>query len=139
MNTVELLYWEPHSTTQESRTVTTAAEVEQLADELLTRYQAAGDMLPGLELQQGEEGESLSIAVAATGWALIHTNADFDQHRTQADSTVEDTSADDVQWEEPTTIPRNWFVPKHAALIGISHWLQDRSLAPELTWSNQPY
>lgn len=47
---VELTFWEPLGTETQSRSVARPDEIEVLADDLLTRYQAAGDMLPGIEL-----------------------------------------------------------------------------------------
>ncbi len=101
--TIELLYTEPFSTKVETRTVNTAADIETFADDLLTRYQTAGDILPGIDLRH-DNGESMSIAIAPFGWALIHTGADLDQHYTRSNDTAEGGSHD-VRWEEPDSIP----------------------------------
>lgn len=133
----QLLFWEPRGTSAQVRSVTTAVEVQALADDLLARYEAARDILPGIELHRDDDdGASLSIAVARFGWALVHTDAEVNQHCTrQADTPVSESP--DVRWEEPTSVPRSWFIPTELALVGISRWLADGSLAPELPWSDQ--
>jgi hypothetical protein len=133
--TIELLYSEPFSTKVETRTVSTVAEVETFADDLLTRYRTAGDILPGIDLRRGN-GESMSIAIAPFGWALIHTDADLDQHCTRRTDTAEGGSYD-VRWEEPDSVPRDWFIPRPQAVMALSRWMADGSLAPELQWSDQ--
>lgn len=132
--TIELLYTEPFGIKVETRTVSTTTEIEAFAEDLLTRYQTAGDILPGLDLRHGN-GESMSIAVAPFGWALVHTNADLDQHCTRSTDTA-DGGSHDVRWEEPDSVPHNWFIPRPQALIGVSRWMSDGTLAPELQWSD---
>jgi hypothetical protein len=131
--TIDLLFTEPFSAKVQTRTVRTPADVEAFADELATRYQAAGDILPGIDLRRAE-GESLSIAVAPFGWALIHTDADFDQHCTRH-KVVAEGGRHDVRWEEPDSVPHGWFIPRAEAIVGVSRWMADGTLAPELQWS----
>jgi hypothetical protein len=88
---VELSYTEPFDARVQTRTATTLAEVEAFADDLLARYQKAGDMLPGIDLHRNG-GESLSIAVALFGWALVHTDTEFNQHCTRCPGAVDDAS-----------------------------------------------
>lgn len=133
--TIELLYTEPFSTKVHTRTVTTVGEVEALAEDLLARYQTEGDILPGIDLRR-DNGESLSIAVAPFGWALVHTDTEFDQHCTRCPDTADDASHD-VRWEEPDSVPHNWFIPKTDAIVGVSQWMTDGTLAPQLSWSDQ--
>jgi hypothetical protein len=132
---IELLFSEPFSAQVHTRTVGTVAEVETFADELLTRYQTAGDILPGIDLRR-ESGQSLSIAVAPFGWALVHTDADLDQHCTRCDGAA-DGGSHDVRWEEPDSVPQEWFIPRQEAIVGVSQWMADGSLAPQLSWSDQ--
>jgi hypothetical protein len=134
--TIELLYSEPFSTKVETRTVSSTAEIETFADDLLTRYQTAGDILPGIDLRRGN-GESMSIAIAPFGWALIHTDADLDQHCTRRTDTAEGDGSHDVRWEEPDTVPDDWFIPRPQAVMAVSRWMADGTLAPELQWSDQ--
>ncbi len=132
---IELLYTEPFSAKIETRVVAGASEVETFASELQARYQSAGDMLPGIELRR-EGGESLSIAIAPFGWALVHTDADFTQHCTRCDGSTEDASHD-VRWEEPDSVRGEWFIPQQDALAGVAQWMADGTLSPQLTWSDQ--
>ena len=132
---IELLYSEPFSAKVQSRPVATVGEVEGLADELLTQYQAEGDILPGIELRR-DSGDSLSIAIAPFGWALVATDRAFDQHCTRRGGS-DDGSRHDVRWEEPDSVPGNWFVGRQDAVAGVAQWMADGSLAANLTWSDQ--
>jgi hypothetical protein len=132
---IELLYSEPHTAKVLTRTVETAAEVQAAGTELLNRYQMANDMLPGIELRRAA-GDSLAIAVAPFGWAIVHTDADFDQHCTRGDESAEPGSVE-VRWEEPDSVPREWFVPEQQAVLAVAQWMADGSLTESLTWSDQ--
>ena len=135
--TIDLLFSEPFSSKTQTHSISNAAEVEAFADELLTRYQATNDILPGIDLTRGG-GESLAIAIAPIGWALVRTNTDFDQHCTRNPGTEADSGETyDIRWEEPDSVPREWFIPKNDALIGVTQWIADAGLAPQLTWSDQ--
>jgi hypothetical protein len=130
--TTELLFNEPFSGTVQSTALHSADEVEPFAADLLARYQAVGDIVPGIELRH-DGGESLSIAVALFGWALLHTDANLDQHCTRNPDTPSD-EAHDVRWEEPTSLPRGWFVPTPLAVEAVRTWLTDGSLSADLIW-----
>jgi hypothetical protein len=132
---IELLFTEPHGTRVQTRTVAGAAEVETVAGELLARYERAGDVLPGLELRRAG-GASLAIAVAPFGWALVHTDGAFDQRCTRR-AEPGDGGQHEVRWEEPDAVPDDWFVPTQDAVNGVSQWMIDGSLAPQLVWSDQ--
>jgi hypothetical protein len=134
--TIELLYTEPFRTTIHTRTITTPIEVEQAAAARLARYQAEQDILPGIDLRRGDDGESLSIAIAPFGWALVATDSAFDQHCTRCPDTTDHT-AQRVRWEEPDSVPSNWFVRQQDALQGVSRWMTDGTLDPGLSWSDQ--
>lgn len=138
MNTVEATFWEPYGAGSHTRALASVDDVETLAEDLLSRYQEAGDMLPGIELGTSDESGSLAIAVAGFGWALIHSDADLNQHCTRSGLAVSGDSLD-TRWDQPTSVPRAWFVPKQTALVGVSRWLADGGLAPELPWSDQCY
>jgi hypothetical protein len=133
---VELLFWEPGGAEEQMRSVSSPAEVEAVADQLLARYQSTGS-LPGIELR-ASDGQSLSIAVGPSGWALIHTDAEFTQHCTKRTDSNGQPSAD-VQWDQVTSIPDQWFIPRPAAAVGVARWLADGSLAPDLPWSDECY
>jgi hypothetical protein len=132
----ELLFWEPGGTGEQTRNVSDAGEVEAVADELLARYQSA-NTLPGIELQ-ASDGQSLSIAVGPSGWALIHTDTEFTQHCTKRTDSNGQPSAD-VQWDQITSIPDQWFIPKPSALAGVTQWLTDGTLAGGLPWTDECY
>ncbi len=136
MNNPKVLYWEPGRLEAKERLVSDVAEVEELADELLARRQSTGP-LPGLELQ-GAQADSLSIAVSPTGWALIHTDAKLIQHCTKRPEP-DDNSSLDVQWEEITPIPAQWFITKPLAIIGLEQWLNDGTRSPRLPWSEKAF
>jgi hypothetical protein len=130
---VEALYWNQGSTERQTRDVSSEADVEALAGELLAQYEAANDIAPGIELRRDSSGAGLSVAVTSDGWALIHTDANFDQHCTRGSDG--DDAALDVMWEETQSIPQAWFVPKNLALRGVARYISDGGLADEITWS----
>jgi len=132
---VEALYWNQGSIERQSQPVSSEAEVEKLAAGLLAQYEAAGDLAPGIELRRDSSGAGLSVAVTADGWALIHTDQDFDQHCTRGSSS-DDDAALDVMWEEAQSIPKAWFIPKQLALHGVARYIADGGLADEITWSD---
>jgi hypothetical protein len=136
---IELMFTEPHDTRVQTRTVADSAEVETVAGELLARYQTSGDVLPGIELRR-EGGESLSIAVAPFGWALVHTDTDFDQRCTRRAAPAggaAEAGRHEVRWEEPDTVPTTGSSPTPDALAGVSQWMADASLTTGLIWSDQ--
>jgi hypothetical protein len=131
----ELLYSEPFTGTVLRRRFASADEVEAAASDLLRRCREAGDILPGIELRSG--GESMSIAVAPFGWALVHSDAEFDQHCTRNPNPDPAASGShDVRWEEPDAVPGDWFVPVPQAMAAVRHWLSDGTLTSELAWSD---
>jgi hypothetical protein len=132
--TIELLYSEPHTAKVLSRLVDTAEEVQAAGAELLARYRAANDLLPGVELRCSA-GDSLSIAIAPFGWAIVHTSVDSGQHCTRSRAT--EPGSVGVRWEEPDSVPRHWFVPEQQAVLAVAQWMAYGTLASELTWSDQ--
>lgn len=130
---VEALYWNQGSLERQTRDVSSEADVEALAGELLAQYEAASDIAPGIELRRDSSGAGLSVAVTSEGWALIHTDPSFHQHCTRGSDG--DEVALDVMWEEAQSIPQAWFVPKNLALRGVARYISDGGLADEITWS----
>ena len=132
---IALTYNEPFTGETQSTAAQTAAQVDAFADRLLERYLAAGDpFVPGLELR-ADNGESLSIAVAPSGWALIRSDANLDQTCTRC-KRHSPAGTISVRWEEPTSVPNSWFVPKADAMIGVDRWMNGDGLAAELEWSD---
>jgi hypothetical protein len=133
---IVLASWDPSMGAREVEAVRRAEDVAAAAERLLGRYRLAGGRLPGMELQpdDGDQGR-LAIAVAPGGWALIHTDRNFDQHCTQAEAPVPAGSLE-VMWEQLTPIPRCWFVPRELAMAGVRQWLEDGTLSPRLRWSD---
>jgi len=128
--------WEPGQAKTAITEVTSPAEVQKMADDLTARH-GKSDYLPGLELTN-DQGESLSIAASSDAWALVHTDAQFAQHCTKR--AGDDTGRSrDVQWEEVTSIPEQWFIPKALALTGVKQWLDNGTLSSELPWSDQAF
>ncbi|HZM76563.1 MAG TPA: hypothetical protein VFC19_12600 [Candidatus Limnocylindrales bacterium] len=130
---VEALYWNQGSIERQTRDVSSEGDVEALAGELLSQYESAGDMAPGIELRRDSSGAGLSVALTSDGWALIHTDSEFTQHCTRSSNGGD--AALDVMWEEAQSIPQAWFVPKNLALRGVARYLADGGLADEITWS----
>src|SRR2546430_7483407 len=83
-----------------------------------------------------EPSGSLAIAVAPFGWALIHNSEDhLTQHCTKA--TGNDGGPEvPIEWDQETTVLRNWFIPQALALKGVRQWLEHGTLAPDLPWSD---
>ncbi|MEU7769569.1 hypothetical protein AB0B25_31480 [Nocardia sp. NPDC049190] len=131
----ELLYSEPFSSKLKTRGVYVAEELSALAVELLDRYKAEKDIFPGIEIRRGS-GESLAIAIAPIGWALVHTNADFAQHSTR-DPEVESETTCDIRWEEPGSLPVSWFISEALALTAITQWMAGGGLTTDITWSQE--
>jgi hypothetical protein len=136
---VVLSSWDPSTGVSEVEAVRRVEDVAAAAERLLGRYRVAGSQLPGMELQPDDDDHGrLAIAVAPGGWALIHTDKHFDQHCTQAEAPVPGESLE-VMWDELTTIPRRWFVPRELAMAGVQQWLEDGTLSPRLRWSDHCY
>jgi hypothetical protein len=131
---VEALYWNQGNVDRQSQTVSSEAEVEALASGLLAQYEAANDIAPGIELRRDSSGAGLSVAVTSGGWALIHTDQEFNQHCTRAGSDGD--ASLDVMWEEAQSIPESWFIPKPLALRGVARYIADGGLADEIPWSD---
>lgn len=135
---IEMMSWVPGSIHAQTQTPTTVREVESLADRLLDLYGGKGDLLPGIQLNRPEAEDSLAIAVSPTDWALIYTDPDYNQLCTRPAEVIDGDSID-VQWDEATSVPRQWFIPKDVAVLAVSRWLTDGILAPDLPWSDQCY
>jgi hypothetical protein len=131
-----LLYWEPGQIKAKEIAVQGATEVKALAGALLTQYRTTG-LLPGIELKSSK-GDSLSIAVSPDRWALVHTDAKLAQHCTKQTGS-NDKGSQDVRWEEVTSVPDEWFIPKGLAVTGIQQWMTDGTRSPELPWSDQAF
>jgi hypothetical protein len=131
--TIEALHWTPDSAHRYAREITDIADVEGLADALIRDFETEGLTVAGIELRRSATGPGLSIAVAEFGWALIHTDDNFDQHCTRGG---DETGTVRVMWEETTEIPRSWFIPRRLALFGVTRWLVDGGLAAETAWSD---
>jgi hypothetical protein len=131
---VEALYWNQGSIERQTRDVSSETEVESLAGELLAQYESADDIAPGIELRRDSSGAGMSVAVTSEGWALIHTDQEFNQHCTRGTNGDGDAALD-VMWEETQSIPQAWLVPKNLALRGVARYLADGGLADEITWS----
>ncbi|WP_109508815.1 Imm1 family immunity protein [Nocardioides speluncae] len=135
--TVSLQWWSPDGAEH-------AVEVESVADVERVAADAAGQFrsttsAPGLELRRSDATEdnpaSLSIAVADGRWALVHTDSEMTQHRTDSGGTGDGTH--DVQWEEVTPLPSAWFVPLSEATAAVSEWIGSAVLPESVTWSDQ--
>lgn len=125
-----LTYYPADSTESRQTPASTTTQVQALADRLLDAYRATGDNRPGLELTRGDPedgGESISLAVADIGWAMVHTDADFNQHCTRNEDSAEEGSID-IDWGEITPIPKTWFLPVAMALPALNKWLADGDL-----------
>jgi hypothetical protein len=128
--TTTLTYYPADSTEPRQTPTSTTAQVQALADRLLDAYRAAGGNRPGLELTRGDPedgGESISLAVADIGWAMVHTDADFNQRCTRNAASAEEGSID-VDWGQITPIPKKWFLPVTMALPALNRWLTDGDL-----------
>jgi hypothetical protein len=128
---IEMKSWAPGSVHADTRTSTTVADVEALADQLIDVYRGRDDLLPGIQLNRPQAEDSLAIAVGATSWALIYTDPEYDQQCTRP-AVVVDGDSIDVQWDEATSVPRGWFVPRADAVRAVSQWLIDGTLASDL-------
>jgi hypothetical protein len=110
-----------------------AADVEELADRLIGGGggDESGGCLPGIEVGEAPGG-TMSIGVGAERWALFVTDEHLDQRCTCDDQ--QPGGSVDVDWGEPTPIPRRNFVARARALVAVETWLRDRALAPEVDW-----
>jgi len=139
---VNMLSWEPPELELTSQPVAGVEDIAQRATELLKSYQAhyKGEdaTFPGLTLQpEAKEWGSLVIAVAPIGWALIHNSEDYlTQHCTETVGAAEGRSFDVIWDQEPTSIPRRYFVTEEQARSGLEQWLEDGTLTRRLKWSD---
>jgi hypothetical protein len=134
---VVLASWDPSTGATQVEAVH-RVQVAAAAERLPGRYRLAGELLPGIELEPDDNRGRLAIAVAPAGWALIHTDRNFDQHCTQAEAPVPAESLE-VTWEQLTPISQRWFVPQELAMAGVRQWLEDGTLSPRLRWSEHCY
>lgn len=135
--TIGLQWWSLDGA-EHSVEVESVADIERGAAKAAEHYQNAA-AVPGLELRRTDAAEddpaSLSIAVSDGRWALIHTDSEMTQHRT--DSDVPGDGTRDVQWEELTALPVTWFVPKSEATAAVTEWIEDEALPDSVNWSDQ--
>lgn len=128
--TTTLTYYPAGSTQPRHAPATSATAIRALAEQLLNDYRTAGATRPGLELTKDDPddgSELISIAVAEIGWAMIHTNPDYDQRCTRNPASS-DTDSIDIDWGQPTPIPKHWFIPATTALPAIDQWLTNGHL-----------
>lgn len=131
--TTTITYFPADSTSPRETPAGTVADLQALAEQLLSDYRAVGANRPGIELTRGDPedgGESVSLAVAEIGWAMVHTNADFDQRRTDDPQAGEGSI--DVDWGQITPIPRRWFIPPPVAVGALEQWLIQGTLDTEV-------
>lgn len=125
-----------------NKTVTESLAGETSLAEFVARFAAEftskNSVLPGFELvSDDEERGTLAVALAPYGWALVHTSQDhLTQHCTQGDASDESV---DVRWDEVTSVPKKWFVPKNQAMSAVEQWAQDGTLSADVHWSDQCY
>lgn len=135
--TVNLQWWSPDGA-EHMVEIESAADVERVAAEVAQQYRGT-PTVPGLELRRSDatsdDPASLSIAVADDRWALVHTDSEMTQHRT--DSGVPGDGTHEVQWEEATPIPFAWFVPMSEVAAAVTEWIEDDVLPPSIHWLDQ--
>jgi hypothetical protein len=135
-----LLSWDPKTYKESSEEVATPDEVAKRAADLLERYKVTAGRYPGLQLETDNRSwGSLAIGVAPFGWTLIHSSEDgLTQHCTKVTGTNGGPEIP-IEWDQETTIPRNFFVSEQVALKGVRQWLKDGTLAPDLPWDDHCY
>lgn len=135
--TVSLRWWSPDGA-EHSAEVDSVGDVERVAAEATEHYRGT-PAVRGLELRHAgvteEDPSSLSIAVFDGRRALVHTDSEMTQHRT--DSDVQEDGIHDVQWEEVTPLPASWFVPMSEAAAAVTEWIEDEALPDSVSWSDQ--
>jgi hypothetical protein len=135
--TIGLQWWSLDGA-EHSVEVESVTDVERVAAKAAEQYRGAS-AVPGLELRRvgaTEEGpSSLSVAVSDGRWALVHTDSEMTQHRTESD--VREDGIHDVQWEEVTPLPVTWFVPMSEAAAAVTEWIDDEALPDSVNWSDQ--
>lgn len=112
MTAFELSYTEPRGAVLVRRAVTGVGDVETVADDLLSRYQVADDMLPGVEISAAG-GQSLSIAIVV--WLGVGAHRRRVRPVLHANANADRGPSHDVRWSEPTPVPNDWFVPRTLA------------------------
>jgi hypothetical protein len=86
-----------------------------VAAPLLDLYRGKENLLPGIQLNRADAEDSLAIAVSPTDWALIYTVPNYNQLCTRLPEVIDGDSID-VQWDEATSVPRQWFILRDVAL-----------------------
>lgn len=140
MQSIQAKIWDHKTKRLITKVIENESAVAAFAVQLEDRYQGKDGLALGFELSVSNKAAgTLAVAVAPFGWALVHTSQDhLTQYCTYLMKNQTDESVD-VQWDEITTIPRRWFIPKTQALEGIKQWLQDGTRSSAISWSDQCY
>jgi hypothetical protein len=134
--TSELFYWDPSTGAERSEPVKDIRDALGSIERVASQYEKKDAGIPGIEIRAPKHGQ-LAIAIAPFGWALVQSDENFDQHCTETTDSATDGASLDVIWDQPTSVPRRWFVTKEEARRGIEQWLEDGTLSPSLKWSDK--
>lgn len=131
LSEVTVRYRRPGVVVTQVEPLTTAEQLRRLADELVNAYRAAGRRtVPGLTLNRGPDPddplESIAIGATAGEWAMIHTDGDFNQRRTEGKTSK--SGSIEVDWGQPDSVPCDWFIPVEDALPALRTWLTEDRL-----------
>lgn len=123
-----------------TKVITSEDELVSLAEQLLRQQMGKDATLPGFELSTDNENwGQLAVALAPYEWALVHTAPDHITQRCTYSSLDSNKDSVNVQWDEITSVPGTWFIPRQQALDGIGQWLKDGTLSATIHWSDQCY
>ena len=125
-----LRYWAPDSLEEVGRSVVDLQDVLIDVAAAVELYRNARvDFIPGLALWLDAETpeNSLSIGVADDGWAVIHTDAEFDQRVTRGAATAT-AGCRLVKFDESLELPSACFITNDVAAELIGRWFEDPEL-----------
>lgn len=142
LNDVTVRYRRPGVVEVQMEPLTNVRDLRRIADDLVTAHRAAGRRtVPGLTLNRGPDPDDPleSLAIGATGgeWAMIHTDEEFNQRRTEGKASR--LGSIDVDWGQPDGVPRDWFIPVEVALPAIQAWLTEGRLDQNVFSSTDCY
>lgn len=122
---IHLRYWEPRGSTHVDRVISTVDELLREVDVAVRKYRDVGaEWYPGVSLAWGVEDpeDSISIAVAPDGWAIIYTDQHYWQRVTRGGLEPDGTYRN-VKFDDYLAIGTSCFIDRHKAIGLVEAWM----------------
>lgn len=134
---VFLRLWHPVTRAETGVAVWHVDEVARWAERATELHREAAAPLPGIALWRGSEqpGDSLGVAVARDGWAIVHTDEEFRQRVTRRRDGRRGP-ARSVRFDDVLEIPPACFIDRELAMRAVAQWMATRALLDEAGFSD---